>query len=35
LHYDWREQVGETFTSGGNFTFEGLDFSKIAKATRR
>ena len=35
LHYEWREQVGETFTSGGNFTFEGLDFSKIAKTTRR
>ena len=35
LHYDWREQVGEKFTPGGNFTFEGLDFSKIAKTTRR
>jgi len=35
LHYDWREHVGEKFTPGGNFTFEGLDFSKIAKTTRR
>ena len=35
LHYDWRESVGEKFTPGGNFTFEGLDFSKIAKTTRR
>ena len=35
LHYDWREGVGEKFTPGGNFTFEGLDFSKIAKTTRR
>ena len=35
LHYDWRKQVGKTLTPGGNFTFDGLDFSKISKATRR
>ena len=35
MHYDWRQQVGKMLSSGGSFTFDGLDFSKIAMATRR
>ena len=35
MHYDWRQQVGQTLSAGGNFTFAHLDFSKISKATRR
>ena len=35
MHYDWRQQVGETLSPGGAFTFVGLNLSKIAKATRR
>ena len=35
MHYDWRQQVGQTLSSTGSFTFDGLDFSKIAMATRR
>ena len=35
MHYDWRQEVGELLSSGGSFTFDSLDFSKIAIATRR
>ena len=35
MHYDWRQQVGKMLSSGGSFTFDGLDFSKIAMAMRR
>ena len=35
MHYDWRQQVGETLSPGGTFTFVGLNLSKIANAKRR
>jgi len=35
MHYDWRQQVGETLSPGGSFTFDDLNFSKIANAKRR
>ena len=35
MHYDWRQQVGEILSPGGSFTFDNLNFSKIANATRR
>ena len=35
MHYDWRQQVGQTLSSSGSFTFDDLNFSKIANATRR
>ncbi|MBM23491.1 MAG: hypothetical protein CMD78_04400 [Gammaproteobacteria bacterium] len=35
MHYDWRQEVGKLLSSGGSFTFDSLDFSKIAIATRR
>ena len=35
MHYDWRQQVGQTISPGGTFTFVGLNLSKIANAIRR
>ena len=35
MHYDWRQQVGQNLSSSGSFTFDGLNFSKIAIANRR
>ena len=35
IHYDWRQQVGKELSPSGSFTFDNLNFSKIAKATRR
>ncbi len=35
LHYDWRQKVGNLIVETKTFTFSNLDFSAIAKATRR
>ena len=35
MHYDWRQQVGKALSPGGSFTFDDLNFSKIANAARR
>lgn len=35
MHYDWRQQLGESLSPGGSFTFDDLNFSKIANAKRR
>tara|TARA_B100000029_G_scaffold396397_1_gene394436 strand:- start:205 stop:759 length:555 start_codon:yes stop_codon:yes gene_type:complete len=35
MHFDWRNQVAKTLTSGGRFEFSDLDFEEIALSTRR
>ena len=35
MHYDWRQQVGQNLSSNSSFTFDGLNFYKIAIANRR
>lgn len=35
MHFDWRQEVGEGLVDGQTFKFSDLDFSLIAKATRR
>ena len=35
LHFDWREEVSDALLREHSFSYKNLDFSEIAKASRR
>ncbi|MBT3993592.1 MAG: hypothetical protein HOH08_03860 [Gammaproteobacteria bacterium] len=35
MHYDWRNEVSDVISSGGNFTFTNLNFEEVANSSRR
>jgi hypothetical protein len=35
MHFDWREEVSDALLREHSFSYKNLDFSEIAKASRR